>query len=237
MKILALIPARGGSKRLPRKNIRVLGGKPLIVWSIEVAKVIPEICDILVSTDDPEIATVCTEAGASVPWLRPAELATDTASSIDVVLHAMDWYEKEHGKVDGLILLQPTSPFRKLETTHAAVREFISRKLKSLVTVSLASPPPSWCLYEENGEVVPLLGWGELQRRSQDLKPYYTPNGVIYISTPESLRICKSFLTKNTRLLSIEDPFETLDIDTPSDWMMAEFLLQQILVNKDSQEL
>lgn len=91
MRILALIAARGGSKRLPGKNIRVLGGKPLIVWSIDAARGIPEICDILVSTDDPAIAAVCSEAGAYVPWLRPEGLATDTASSVDVALHALDW--------------------------------------------------------------------------------------------------------------------------------------------------
>ncbi len=112
MRILAVIPARGGSKRLPRKNIRPLGGIPLIFWSINAAKGISEICDILVSTDDPEIAEVTKNTGALVPWLRPRELATDTAQSVDVCLHALEWYEKEKGKVDGLMLLQPTSPFR-----------------------------------------------------------------------------------------------------------------------------
>ena len=92
MRILALITARGGSQRLPGKNIRTLGSKPLIIWSIDVAKNIPDICDILVSTDDPAIAKVCTEAGAYVPWVLPAELATDTANSVDVALHALGWY-------------------------------------------------------------------------------------------------------------------------------------------------
>jgi CMP-N,N'-diacetyllegionaminic acid synthase len=96
MKILVLIPARGGSKRLPGKNIRLLGDRPLIVWTIDLAKNIPKICDILVSTDDIAIAEVASKAGALVPWLRPAELATDTATSVDVCLHALDWYEKEY---------------------------------------------------------------------------------------------------------------------------------------------
>ena len=112
MRILTVIAARGGSKRLPGKHIRVLGEKPLIIWSIDVAKDIPEICDILVSTDDTAIASVCTEAGILVPWLRPVELATDTANLVDVVLHALGWYETEKGAVDGILLLQPTSPFR-----------------------------------------------------------------------------------------------------------------------------
>ena len=95
MRILALITARGGSKRLPGKNIRSLGGKPLIVWSINIAKDIAEVVDILVSTDDTEIAEIAKNAGALVPWLRPSELATDTASSVDVFLHALKWYEEK----------------------------------------------------------------------------------------------------------------------------------------------
>ena len=102
MKILALIAARGGSKRLPGKNIRLLGGKPLIVWSIDVARDIPEICDILVSTDSPAISEICKDAGIVVPWLRPVKLATDKASSVDVALHALEWYEAEKGEIDGL---------------------------------------------------------------------------------------------------------------------------------------
>ncbi|NDB69694.1 MAG: acylneuraminate cytidylyltransferase family protein, partial [Methylocystaceae bacterium] len=93
MKILALVTARGGSKRLPGKNLRKLDGIPLIVWSINIAKGVDTICDILVSTDSPSIANVARDAGALVPWLRPAELATDTATSVDVSLHALDWYE------------------------------------------------------------------------------------------------------------------------------------------------
>ena len=124
MKILALIPARGGSKRLPRKNVLPLGGKPLIVWSIDVAKDIPEICDILVSTDDSEIAEISKKAGALVPWLRPADLATDDSSSIDVVLHALNWYEREKQTIHGILLLQPTSPFRSQATKIKFIKIF-----------------------------------------------------------------------------------------------------------------
>ena len=124
MKILALIPARGGSERLPDKNTRLLGDKPLIVWSIEIIKDIPEICDILVSTDDIDISKISKESGALLPWLRPAELATDTASSVDTALHALDWYEAEKGAVDGLLLLQPTSPFRSRDTIYKGIKLF-----------------------------------------------------------------------------------------------------------------
>ena len=136
MRILALITARGGSKRLPGKNIRPLGGKPLIVWSIDVAKDSLEICDILVSTDDSAIAAVCEKAGAYVPWLRPAELAIDTASSVDVALHALDWYEAEKGAVDGLLLLQPTSPFRTQATVQRGIELFSQHDYQPVLGVS-----------------------------------------------------------------------------------------------------
>ena len=115
MRILALIPARSGSKRVPDKNIRLLGGKPLIVWTIVMALGITGICDVLVSTDSIEIQTISSAAGAKVPWLRPDQIATDEASSVDVAIHALDWYEKECGEIGGLLLLQPTSPFRTKE--------------------------------------------------------------------------------------------------------------------------
>lgn len=136
MKILALILGRGGSKRLPGKNIRLLGGKPLIVWSIDVAKYIPEICDILVSTDDPAIQAVSKESEALVPWLRPADLATDTSSSVDAALHALDWYEAENGAVDGILLLQPTSPFRTKETVRRGLALFKKNNHKTVLGIS-----------------------------------------------------------------------------------------------------
>lgn len=95
MRILALITARGGSKRLPGKNIKLLGEKPLVIWSIDVLRDITEISDILVSTDDPKIADICRKAGAYVPWLRPSELSSDSSSSVDVAIHALDWYEEK----------------------------------------------------------------------------------------------------------------------------------------------
>ena len=151
MRILALITARGGSKRILRKNIRPLGGKPLIVWSINIAKDIGGIVDILVSTDDPKISEVAKNAGAMVPWLRPPELATDTASSVDVCLHALEWYEKENGKIDGLMLLQPTSPFRSRDTVLQGIELFRKQKRRPVIGVSTAKSHPMWCFEIENG--------------------------------------------------------------------------------------
>lgn len=149
-------------------------------------------------------------------------------------MHTLDWYEKAHGKVDGLILLQSTSLLRNFETINAAVRGGIS-KLQSLLAVSPASQHPAWCLYQESGSVVPLLRWGDLSRRAQAQKPAYALNGIIYISTPESLRDSKSFPTKDTKRSSIEDQFETIDIGMHFNRLMAEFFHQHMLANKGGQ--
>lgn len=216
MRILALIPARGGSKRLPGKNIRVLGGKPLIVWSIDVAKDIPEICDILVSTDDPAIAAVCAAAGALVPWLRPADLATDTASSVDVALHALDLYESEKGAVDGLLLLQPTSPFRLPTTLEKAIEIFKKEGgLHSVVSISPANTNPAWCFRFTGKGMEPFFGWDAIERRSQDLQP-------------ARLRADRTFLTQDFRPLIMDKPSESIDIDTQSDFDLCEETMRKL---------
>ena len=221
MKILALVPARGGSKRLPGKNIRLLGDKPLIVWSIDVAKGIPEICDILVSTDDPAISAVCKEAGVLVPWLRPAELATDTASSIDVALHALDWYESEKGPVDGLLLLQPTSPFRTQETIRRGIKLFDASGQKSVLGVSPTHAHPMWTLKMAGDYLVPFLPDHGLATRSQDLQAAYVVNGSFYLTSPVEFRTCRTFMGHKTIPLVIDSGREALDIDTEWDFKMA----------------
>lgn len=225
MRILALITARGGSKRLPGKNSRKLGGKPLIVWSIDVAKGIPEICDILVSTDDPAIAALSREAGALVPWLRPDELATDTASSIDVVLHALDWYEADKGTVDGVLLLQPTSPFRTKKTVCRGIELFVTHGRQAVVGISPTHAHPMWALKMEGDYLVPYMPEQGFGKRSQDLPPAYVVNGGFYLISPAELRASKSFVGEKTLPLLMESPQESLDIDTEWDWKLAEVAL------------
>lgn len=225
MKILVLILARGGSKRLPGKNIRMLGGKPLIVWSIDVARDIPEICDILVSTDDPAIASVCSEAGAYVPWLRPAELATDTAGSVDVVLHALDWYEAEKGVVDGVLLLQPTSPFRTKETVRRGIDLFGRNGQLPVLGVSPTHAHPMWMLKMEGEYLVPFIQEHGLGTRSQDLPSAFVVNGSFYLISPAELRARRSFVGVKTMPLIIESLQEALDIDTEWDFKMAKAIL------------
>ena len=227
MRILALITARGGSKRLPGKNIRLLGRKPLVVWSIDVVSGIPEICDVLVSTDDNLIAAVCSEAGAYVPWLRPAELATDTASSVAVALHALDWYEAEKGPVDGLLLLQPTSPFRTHSSVQQGIDLFVQHSHKPVLGVSATHAHPMWTLRIDADYLVPFLGGHGIGTRSQDLPPAYVVNGCFYLISPTELRAGRSFLGVRTVPLFIESPLEMLDIDTEWDFKIAEMLIEK----------
>ena len=222
MKILALITARGGSKRLPGKNIRLLGRKPLITWSIEIAKDIADIVDILVSTDDQKIAAIAKSAGALVPWLRPEELATDTASSVDVCLHALEWYEKENGKVDGLMLLQPTSPFRSRKRVLQGIELFSSQPHRPVIGVSPAKSHPMWCYKVEEGTMSPFIKGSETNMRSQDLPPAYAINGSFYLISPDVFRKQRQFHTENMMPLIIDSPKESLDIDTEWDWKLAE---------------
>lgn len=225
MKILALIPARGGSKRLPGKNIRVLGGKPLIVWSIDVAKGIPEIIDILVSTDDAEIADIASESGALVPWMRPGELATDTAASVAVALHALNWYESEKGLIDGLLLLQPTSPFRSRETVLNGIELFKSHEQRTVIGVSKTKVHPAWCFKINDAGMVPFIDGVDLQSRSQDLEPAYVVNGAFYLISPDDLRNNHSFYNEHMLPLVLDKPKESIDIDTEWDWRLAETVI------------
>ena len=193
----------------------------MIVWSIDVAKGIPEICDILVSTDAPAISAVCTDAGALVPWLRPTELATDTASSVDVVLHALDWYEAEKGAVDGVLLLQPTSPFRTKETVRMGIELFRTHDQQPVLGVSPTHTHPMWTLKMENGLLVPFMHEHGFGTRSQDLPPAFVVNGSFYLMTPTVLRTLRSFVGPTTTPLVIASPPEDLDIDTEWDWAVA----------------
>jgi CMP-N,N'-diacetyllegionaminic acid synthase len=203
----------------------MLGAKPLILWSVEVVKGVGEICDILVSTDDSTIAEVSRNAGALVPWLRPAYLATDTASSIDVCLHALDWYEGENGKLDGLLLLQPTSPFRSRDSVLRGIELFRTGKLRPVLGVSPAASHPMWCFQIQGTNLHPFIEGADFTVRSQDLCPAFVINGGFYLIAPEDIRRQRSFISGDAIPLVIEDPRENIDIDTEWDWKMAEVVL------------
>lgn len=222
MATLALIPARGGSKGIPRKNVLPIAGKPLIAWTIEAARSVRGIDAVVVSTDAPEIAEAARHAGAEVPFMRPAELAADDTPGIAPVLHALDMLPQ----YDSVILLQPTSPLRRREDIEGALALAEERQTPSVVSVCEVSDHPAW-MYQlgADGKLDPLLPLLDVTRR-QDLSPVYILNGAIYYAHASWLRRQQSFIGPDTLgyLMTGED---SVDIDGPLDWRLAELLLAE----------
>ena len=227
MNILGLIPARGGSKRIPGKNIKLLGGLPLIAWTIRAALASNTCSHIVVSTDDDNIAAIAEKFGATVPGLRPEQLATDDSTSVDVAIYELEKHEKTHGPVDGVLLLQPTSPFRTAESIKKAVNLFeMTGGCRAVVSVSKAPVHPAWCFRLNKSGMEPYLGRDNLEKRSQDLESAYMLNGAIYLISAPQLQNERSFLPECAVPFSIESRYEALDIDTEEDWIMAEFFIE-----------
>ncbi len=230
---LAVIPARGGSKRLPGKNIRLLAGLPLIAWTIRTAIAAKVFHRVVVSTDDAEIAEIAIKYGASVPWLRPGALSTDKAASIDVVLHALSQCESEHATYGSVMLLQPTSPFRRVETIRRAFAVHEQAGNPPVVSVCPAKAHPAWCfLVDPEGHLRGYCGDDAFPARSQDLSPAYQLNGSIYLATAHDLRTERSFLTPRTQALLVPQPEESIDIDDSWDWQLAECIAAGLGLNK-----
>jgi N-acylneuraminate cytidylyltransferase len=227
MKIIALITARGGSKRVPNKNLRLLGQKSLIERTVEVAKNSSLIFDIILSTDDIYIADKCKELDIIIPWLRPSELSSDSSSSVDVAIHAIDWYESIFSTVDGLLLLQPTSPFRTINNINDSIEIFRNNPDHSVVSVSPVRQHPEWMFKMSNNKFEPYLINNKLGNSSQNLETLYIPNGSIYIINPINLRENKSFY-KNVKPYIIESYKESIDIDTEEDLKIAQLFLDVI---------
>jgi len=224
-RLLAIVPARGGSKRLPRKNILALGGRPLIDWSIRSALDSGLCVDVLVSTDDQAIADVAAASGALVPWLRPAELSTDTAGTAPVLAHALQWYEQQHGGVDAVLLLQPTSPFRSVASIRGACDAYRAQPgpaAHPVVSVSPCTTHPAWSFYLADGALAPCQGWEPLSKRSQELPPAYALNGALYVIPAEDVRRSAPIVRPGVLPYVMTDAGESLDIDTADDWAEAE---------------
>ena len=219
MKILVLILARGGSKRLPNKNILKLGKKHLINWSIDFAKKIPFVCDILVSTDSKKIGLIAKKRGALVPWIRPKKLSLDKTKSHDAALHAINWYENNIQKVDGLMLLQPTSPFRRLKTIKEGIRIFKNKKNISILGVeqSKSNSDHHFILTKTKNKY--------LKKLLKNTENIYRENGSFYLISPSNLRKNKSFYGNNTFPLVCKLMIESIDIDTIDDWKIAKKLV------------
>lgn len=223
MRTLVIIPARGGSKGIPRKNIKPFDGKPLIYYTIDCARAICSDKDICVSTDDDEIIQVVENYGLNVPFKRPGELATDTAGTYEVLLHALDFYEKKGVIYDVVVLLQNTSPFR----TPQQVKEALSlyrEDVDMVVSVKECAANPYYCVYEENkeGYLYICKGDGNIYRR-QDAPKVYEYNGAIYIMNAEVLKSTHMHKMKK-RIKYVMDELSSFDLDTMWDWKMAEMI-------------
>jgi CMP-N,N'-diacetyllegionaminic acid synthase len=223
-RILALIPARGGSKGLPRKNILPFLGKPLIAWTIEQALASTYLDRVIVSTDDDEIADISKSYGAEVPFIRPKELATDDAKAIDVFLHALNWLSMNNDHFDLVMILQPTSPLRISDDIDASIKLFFSKEAQAVVSVCEADYHPYWSnILPKDGCMKDFIRPEILHKNRQELPTFYRLNGAIYLAYCDYLKNKKSFHGEKTYAY-LMPVGRSIDIDTDVDFKLAEIL-------------
>lgn len=226
MKVLAIIGARGGSQGIPRKNLALLGGKPLIGWTVEAA-VKSSLTDVvMVTTDDQEIAETAKRFGAEIPFMRPPELATDSASQVDVVNHALAWLEQSRNyRPDYIMLLQPTSPFRCSEDIDAAIRTAEKQNSDAVVSVSEIRDHPYYArTVDDLGIIRDLFVKRNTLPRRQMLPRVFTENGAIYLVKTTAFEREQSFMPEQSAAYIMPGE-RSIDIDTPRDLKWAEFIL------------
>ncbi|TKI58592.1 acylneuraminate cytidylyltransferase family protein [Brevibacillus antibioticus] len=221
--VLAMIPARGGSKGVSRKNIRQLSDKPLIAWSIEEAKKSKYIDRLVVSTEDIEIAEIAKAWGAEIPFMRPMELALDTTPGIDPVLHTIEMLPN----YDYIVMLQPTSPLRTAEDIDRCLECCINQDANACVSVTLTDKSPYWMyqLSEENA-LLPVIVSDKPVLRRQDAPDVYVLNGAVYVARTSWLKNTKSFLHEET--IGYPMPKDrSVDVDTMMDILIIETILRE----------
>ena len=223
MNPIVVIPARGGSKGVPRKNIKLLNGKPLIHYTIEAALELFDSQFICVSTDDEEIINISEQIGIKIPFVRPTNLSTDSAGTYEVLLHAICHYEQNGYFPDTLILLQPTSPFRTGKQIQEALQLY-NAALDMIVSVKETKSNPYYVLFEEDSNGYLKKSKQSTFIRRQDCPKVWELNGAIYIINIESLK--KQTMIEFKKVAKYEmDEFSSHDIDTLFDWKLAEFLI------------
>ncbi len=223
-KVLAIIPARAGSKRLVDKNTKALLGKPLIGWTIESALLSKYVDKVVVSTDSTYIQEIAQELEAEAPFIRPKELATDSATTVDVIAHCIEHYHDE--SFDIVILLQPTSPLRdQLDIDNAL--EFYSEKVAlSVISVCPLEHPSHWCnTLPEDRNLKSFIKSDSRVKRSQDFEKEYRLNGALYISDINSFKENNGFWTNNASYAFVMAPEKSIDIDTQSDFELCEYFM------------
>ncbi len=224
--IIALIPARGGSKRVPRKNIKLLDGKPLIYYTISEALRSKYLSKVYVSTEDKEIAKVSSEFGADTID-RPKSLARDETPGVSVARHAVDYIEEKGMKIKAICILQPTSPFRKSDHIDEAIRLFVSKDYDSVIGVKKVREHPYWSFVEKNDFLVPFVEEGFRIDRSQDLPDIYFVNGAIYVVKRDVIKKEKSVFGKRIGPLIMDD-LSSFDIDTNFEFWLADLIMQSL---------
>lgn len=229
--VLAIIPARGGSKGVPRKNVKNLCGKPLIAWSIEEALKSKYIDRLVVSTEDEEIAEISKKYGAEVPFIRPIELAKDDTPGIEPLLHCIYWLKNnENYYPDYVCTLQCTSPFRNFKHINEALELLIKEKGDSIIGVCESEVSPYWMKSIENGRLIDFIKDSPKYTRRQDLPTVYRLNGAVYIGKTDLLLINRNWYTNNT-LPYIMSQKDSMDIDTIYDFKLAELMMKEKIWN------
>ncbi len=236
MNYLYIIPARGGSKGIPHKNIKPLGGKPLIQYAIETARQLTSDDNICVTTDDDEIISTVERIGLKVPFKRPDSLATDRSSSYDVIMHAIGFYERQGRNYDAIVLLQPTSPFRSVDDVRACLERY-SLECEMVVSVKNASANPYYDCFEsdEDGWLRPSKGDGTICRR-QDAPKVYEYNGAVYVMNIEALKRESYNLFRKIGFVEMSE-LHSVDLDTMFDWKIAELMIKERMIDLNPAEV
>lgn len=227
MRLLGIIPARGGSKGVPRKNIKLLGNKPLIQYTIDTALASGALDEVMVSTEDREIANVAQSLGAGVPFLRPAHLASDQSPTIDAVVHVLETYVAMGERFDAVCLLQPTNPLRTVETIRRSVSKFMESGADSLVTVREVPHEfnPHWTFEEDDSGYLHIATRDkQIIPRRQELPKAYYRDGEIYLTKSETILKKRSLYGENIAFINL-DGRPSVNIDTQDDWAKAEKML------------
>ncbi len=224
--ILAIIPARGGSKGIPGKNIKLLGGKPLLQYTVEAARESRLLSRVILSSEDSAIIEMAKSLELEVPFVRPEHLATDSSGSLEVVLHALQYFEEQGEHFDAICLLQPTTPFREKGSIDKAIQQFIDKEMDSLVSVRAIPDEfnPHWVFEADNkGYLQIATGEKEIIKRRQELPKAYFRDGSLYLTKVDVLVHQNSLYGKSIGFI-VSESEHFVNLDTPEDWVKAEHL-------------
>lgn len=236
MKGVAIIPARGGSKRIPGKNIRLFNGRPMIAWSIQAALQTECISNVLVSTDDPQIAEIARRYGASVPFVRPSELSDDLTATLPVVQHAVQWALKNMSDVPGYFCcLYATAPFVQSEAIQQAFNTIISGNYDYVFAATSFAAPIQRAFSIDKSGAIQMFQPEHFHTRSQDLQPAYHDAGQFYWGTTNAWLTKKQIFSESSTAIVLPR-FQVQDIDNEEDWIMAEYLMRAQHINNLNQD-